>query len=437
MRIFKTSTILLSTSLFYISSLKAYDFQDGSFYYNILSEEEKKAELVGYQETSIEPEITIPRFIVNESTGDEYEVVSIGDEAFLYSKIESVVFPESIYSIGKSAFKGSENLKSINLPNSVINIGEYAFCNCINATSLSTGGSIQNIGKYAFMNCRLAGDLTFPETLETIEDKAFSGNNISDVYLPSSLNYIGIGVFDYCRSLESINVNPENPFYSSNDGVLYNKDMTAVIMGPGGRKEINIAEGALEIRGLAFFVCWAESVYLPSSLKKIGDYAFGGSSIRSIEIPQNVSYIGRGAFSDCLYIQSVVLPASITELSYASFLWLLSLKSFTSYSLTPPDAEFAFRIGDPDTNTPIEKCDLYVPEESIEAYSEVYPWNRFKNILPIENAGIESIKESEKNQMLKVYDINGINVLNTSEQNALNSLPQGLYIINGKKALIK
>ena len=420
-----------------ISSLQAYDFEFGNFYYDILSDEEKTVELVGYKENSIPSDITIPQFVVSESTGEEYEVVAIGDEAFYESKIESVIFPESIYSIGKRAFKNAYNLKSINLPNSVINVGEDAFANCKNAMSLSTGNSIQNIGSGAFIFSGLTGDLIFPETLESIGGSAFFGTNISEVSLPASLTNLEMEVFSFCSSLKAINVSPENPLYSSKDGVLYNKDMTTVILAPPGLKEITIAEGTLEIAIFAFFSCKVESIYLPSSLKKIGFYAFSSSSLRSIEIPQNVSCIESNAFNDCWALRSVVLPASITELGESSFIFVYSLQSFTTYSLIPPDADSAFTSQDmPHAKAPIEKCDLYVPEESIKAYSEVYPWKMFKNILPIGSAGIDNaISESEK--LYTVYSSSGMLILKDAEKENLSNLSPGLYIINGKKTLIK
>lgn len=82
---------------------------------------------------------------------------------------------------------------------------------------------------------------------------------------------------------------------------------------------------------------------------------------------------------------------------------------------------------------------LYVYESVLEDYENSDRAHYFSEILPIGSSKVEFIKENSQgaNQYFRVYNFNGVNVLNTANKSDLNDLPRGLYIINVKKTIIK
>ena len=117
-------------------------------------------------------------------------VTSIGDWAFAYcSGLTSIEIPNSVTSIGRSAFYSCQGLTSIVIPNSVTSIGDFAFYYCSGLTSVVIGNSVTSIGEYAFYCC----------------------TGLTSVEIPSSVTSIGKYAFSGCTGLESITINSKTP----------------------------------------------------------------------------------------------------------------------------------------------------------------------------------------------------------------------------------
>jgi len=124
-------------------------------------------------------------------------------------------------------------------------------------------------------------------------------------------------VFSGCMSLASVEVHPNNAFYASENGVIFNKDKTELIFCPRGYKgDFVIPNSVVEISATAFFCCAGlSSVAIPNSVVKIGDNAFlGCTGLTSVTIPDTVTYIGVAAFAQCTELTSVNLPNSLTSM---------------------------------------------------------------------------------------------------------------------------
>ena len=130
-------------------------------------------------------------------------------------------------------------------------------------------------------NASSASTITFMEGWTTIQ-RIRNFEELVTINIPRSVNWINScdSFVEECYKLENINVDSENSYYTSIDGVLYSKDRTALIKYACGKKETHFK--------------------IPIAAKNIGNYAFQAcKNLTSIEISNNVTHIGDGAFLDC------------------------------------------------------------------------------------------------------------------------------------------
>ncbi|MBQ1987964.1 MAG: leucine-rich repeat domain-containing protein, partial [Muribaculaceae bacterium] len=140
----------------------------------------------------------------------------------LITGCKNTVIPNSVTSIGYSAFDGCSGLTSITIPNSVTSIGSSAFDGCSGLTSVTIGNSVTSIGNYAFSRCNGLTSVTIPNSVTSIGMWAFSGcSALTSVTIPNSVTSIGEGAFCNCSGLTSItSLNPTPPSCGTN--VFYN-----------------------------------------------------------------------------------------------------------------------------------------------------------------------------------------------------------------------
>ena len=127
---------------------------------------------------------------------------TIGDKAFYYSDVESILLPKSLATIGNYAFYHCSSLQYINIPNSVTDIGQRAFKYCVGFDGLTMGGSVSTIGNYAFSSCYgFAGELFIPNSVIVIGAFAFEDCAGLDSLLSigNSVTTIKQGAFFECR----------------------------------------------------------------------------------------------------------------------------------------------------------------------------------------------------------------------------------------------
>lgn len=104
---------------------------------------------------------------------------------------------------------------------------------------------------------------------------------------------------EMCDNVEAFTVHPDNPFFTSENGILFSKDKTTLLICPRG------LEGEFIV---------------PDFVRKIGRSAFFGCvGLRSVFIPDSVEEIGNGAFYECMFLSSVRLPNSIREIPKEAF----------------------------------------------------------------------------------------------------------------------
>jgi len=252
-------------------------------------------------------------------------VTSIESFAFQYcSGLVSVTIPSSVTSIGTCVFYSCGSLETVTIPSSVTSIGNSAFGFCRSLTNLTIPSSVTKIESSAFHNCESLDAVTIPSSVTSIGINAFSYcSGLTSVTIPSSVTSLGFAAFTGCSSLALIAVDPNNTYYSSLDGILFNKNQTTLIQYPparvGGIYVIPISVTSIESSAFQYCIGLV-SVTIPSSVTSIGSGVFTDcSSLASVSIPSSVTSIGANEFSGCSSLTSVVIPTSVTSFGTYAF----------------------------------------------------------------------------------------------------------------------
>ena len=269
----------------------------------------------------------------------ENGVTSIGNSAFSgCGGLTSVTIPDSVTSIGSSAFSGCDGLTNVTIPASVTSIGSSAFSNCDGLTSVTIPGSVNIIGGSAFRDCEKLSEVSISNGVRTIGKNAFCGcSSLSSIFIPKSVYRIEIGwdaAFAGCDNLTTIDVEPQNNIYSSQNGILFNKEKSELIFCPGGITNADIPDRVQKISDYSFYNnIKITNVTIPETVTNIGTYAFSGcTALKSAFIPDSVTSIGHAAFAGCTSLVNVKLSKSVTGYSFQygdAFVGCTSLTSVT------------------------------------------------------------------------------------------------------------
>ena len=195
---------------------------------------------------------------------------------------------------------------------------------------------------------------------------------------------------------------------------------------------VTIPNSVTTIGGWAFSICSSlTSVTIPNSVTTIGDNAFMGcSSLTSVTIPNSVTTIGGEAFSDCTNLQKVNIGNSVKTIGEFAFNKCTNITQISSEAVVPPTCESGVFFY---VNT--SKCKLIVPKNSLDAYKQAYQWEDF-SLIEGSTTGITNTVNN-KAGLVDVYTIDGAKRLSKASTDEINALPKGVYIVNGKKIIIK
>jgi hypothetical protein len=175
--------------------------------------------------------------------------------------------------------------------------------------------------------------LVFPDSETGIGGSAFSTSaGVKSISIPSTITEIGRRAFFSCSDLTSIDVAPDNPYYSSQEGVLYNKNKTTLVAFPSGKAgTFSIPSSVTSINNEAFKGCSKlTAVTIPESVTSIGYEAFANcSSLSGVSLPNNIETIHYGTFARCTALASVTLPNNVHAIWGHSFLDCISLTNIT------------------------------------------------------------------------------------------------------------
>ena len=447
------------------------------------------------------------------------------------TSLKEISLPSSVTKIGQYAFQNCTAVESISLPDSVELIDSYAFSKIPNIESIKLPSSLKQIGNKAFENWTALKTITIPKSVTTINTAMLDGatalteilveegstsfksaggvlydtngklliiplglqgetleiadgtteinsslngaKNLKKVVIPASVTKIGTTVFNGCANLEEIVVAENNANYMSDNGVLYTRSKSQLIVYPSAKKgtEYSILEGCTSIVNNAFGTnLELTTLNMPASLQvlnynaiskatnlvnvnmsddatKVADSAFSNckqlknikissktesigvnafyqcANLKEIELPSTLKSIGNNAFFNCSSITQITIPESVTTMGIKVFYGMSKLTDVKLPSNLTKIGEYTFN-----------QCSKLT---SIEIPESVTAIDRYA----FAGTGLASISIPESVKTLGVYAFNNARSLKevyiynkdmTIPNNAFNSTSTSLTIYGYK-----
>ena len=237
-----------------------------------------------------------------------------------------IVLPNTVTKIDNEALKGNDNIVSITIPGSVKDIGNNAFEGCTKLervifTNPEKTSKNLIIRLSAFQNCK----------------------KLTECEIPARAYQVVGNIFKGCTSLTEVKVNAANPYYFTQEGVLFGpalvnyepqyNDAYALQSYPAGR------EGAYTIpatvHGKEIDQIWTSGfegaagltgISIPSSIGRLGTAAFEGTGLTHVTIPDTVEQVDPAVFQNCTKLVSVKLPTGLAEIDQYMFANCISLQ---------------------------------------------------------------------------------------------------------------
>ena len=283
----------------------------------------------GGSRTAAEPQVVTPEYQYTFSSTDEHTVyVKFEDmtkvPGYAFTMCTALVdfeLPNSVTEIGYGAFGGCAGLTgTLIFPNSVQTIGQQAFVACLRITEVTIPNSVKTIGEEAFVECSgITGTLTIPNSVQTIGEYAFNKcTGMTGVTIGSGVQTIGQLAFAQCTGITAIMVDVKNTVYDSrnNCNAIMETETNKLIQG-------------------------CNNTIIPEDCLIIGGYAFYGCSgvTGTLNIPETVTTIQDGAFGECTGITEVTIPEAMTSIGNRAFYKCSNLVKITSLATTAPSIQ--------------------------------------------------------------------------------------------------
>ena len=308
---------------------------------------------------------TKPEYVVAQFNEDYSEVTIFknGDESDGWMRNWTFGSSTSPFCRNKST------VKTAIVKDGVANIGDNAFYLCQALRNVTISNSVTHIGNWAFDGCNFLTSVDIPEGVVSIGVRAFCSCSFTNILIPSSVTNIEDGAFYDCYPLKSIAVSTDNPAYSSEDGILFNKDRTEIVAYPQNRSgnSYGIPENVTSVRNYAFSLASQrlKTISIPDSVTYIGELAFyntrfaainvsesnpnyssengvlfnkeksalikypGNKTDSSYAVPDGVTSIADYAFERCVRLESVSIAEGVTVLGKETFSGCKALTSVT------------------------------------------------------------------------------------------------------------
>lgn len=282
------------------------------------------------------------------------EVSEIGVGAFYgLWRITSAILPDGITVIGDEAFRFCSNLKSVTIPKSVLKVGGLAFGSCdklqsVYITDLKAWCNIQGNSGISlhwdlYLNGEQLTDLIIPDGVTTISSYRFRGcSSIVSLKLPKAVAAVERSAFESCEKIENVSI--ENADIAIDVYAFFGDANIKYVTIPSCVTKVadtfqhsyleslvraEVCDGVSVLSNYLFGDCIAlESVALPKSLSAIGERSFFNcQKLKSVTLPDDVLNIPTYAFSQCYELESIEYSDNITNIASYAFSSAYKLKS--------------------------------------------------------------------------------------------------------------
>lgn len=239
----------------------------------------------------------------------------------------------TVVEIGEDCFNTLSELVTVSLPDTITTISENAFNGCESLTTINVPESLETIGDEAFYSCKVLEDFELPDTLESIGYQAFYDcEKINHFTIGENVEEIGQYAFEGCVELIEINVSDKNKNYTSEDGILYDKDMTTLIKFPEKHEgdDFTVPDTVTKIDNWAFVGCTTIKTVDLNNVTEIGEDAFYYcTELTKADIPEGVTELTGSVFGYCVKLEEVTIPSTLTSIGDYAYYCCLSLNELT------------------------------------------------------------------------------------------------------------
>ena len=212
-----------------------------------------------------------------------------------------------------------DKITKVIIKNGITSIDQYAFSGCVNLTNIDMG-DMKIINEYAFFQCENLKSVDIPDSVTSIAGGSFyCCTNLKSVFIGTNVEKISNHAFDDCSSLITIDVDYNNKYFSSYDGILYGKNMKTLIKCPEGKKSVSIYKTTTTLGEQSFARTYKlSSITVPSNVLNIERDAFVFSNIKEIKLSEGLKNLAVTAFSQTVF-QSITIPQSVIEIGNCLF----------------------------------------------------------------------------------------------------------------------
>ncbi len=308
-----------------------------------------------------DPAVKIPYYYDDGENG-LHTVTTLSAGAFASSNITSIIIPASVKVVDNAAFYGCASLTNIVIPDNVTGLGESAFLNCSALESVTLGSGITSIGQQTFMYCSGLKNVTFLGDIKSIDARAFfSCKSLTSIDIPDSVTSIGDNCFMYCDALETVTLGtgitsiPSTlfGFCSSLESVTIKGVITGIgdsaFVGCTSLTSFTIPDSVTDIDSKAFDGCTLlENISGGNGVVSVGSNVVNDTAWLNNQ--NGVAYIGKVACDysgtdtdpvikegtigiatqafDHSSITSITIGKDVTYINYHAFLYCKSLTTF-------------------------------------------------------------------------------------------------------------
>ena len=324
------ATLILTSLLTIISaSAKVKTYRNNDYIYYFVDDGVQILHYVGK-----DTKVTVPSEIEGHKVvklgvdiDDEYymEMDALFPNAGFYhnSNITEVILPNSIKVIGSGSFSQCKNLKKVTLGNGITEIPSSLFSDCPKLRTVEIPFGVEEIGFLAFSDCPNLKDIRLPSSVTEIDCDVFPGTGLTKFHFGKNVKNIGIDMFTD-TPIEKITVSKENKKYSSENGVLYNKDKTKLYYYPS-KKKTKTFKVPKSVKTIYFDAMknndYLQKIVINKNLSRIGFDAISGCTKLSkivFETKKEVS-IEKYAFDNCKSLKKVTIPKNVKKIGASAF----------------------------------------------------------------------------------------------------------------------